>query len=316
MVTEFSPAKINLFLAVTGRRADGYHELVSVVAPVDFGDELVAETRGPGEGDRSDGSREEMAGPPQEGRGSQFTLECDDPAVPVDASNLVLRAAGAFARATGFGERVHFRLTKRIPLGAGLGGGSSNAVAALRALDALAGGKADRDQLAELAAGLGSDCPLFLRPAPVVMRGCGERIDGLPESAALRLRGRRLVLFKPSFGIPTPWAYRRLIARGGDYVAPAEAEARLAGWVNGQRPLEELLGNNFEPAAFEKYPALPLLLARLRRDCGVAGAMSGSGSACFALLPDGAADGVFAGLQDCVRACWGPAAWVRAVRIA
>src|SRR5438552_482615 len=132
-VSLFSPAKINLFLAVTGRRADGFHDLVSVVAPLDFGDELVAELGG---------SRREAGG------GKQFTLECDHPEVPVDGANLVLKAAEAFVAATGWSGSVHFRLTKRIPPGAGLGGGSSNAVAALRALNRLAGGLLDEVRLA------------------------------------------------------------------------------------------------------------------------------------------------------------------------
>ncbi|MEI7566914.1 MAG: 4-(cytidine 5'-diphospho)-2-C-methyl-D-erythritol kinase, partial [Opitutaceae bacterium] len=132
-VNEFSPAKINLLLAVTGRRADGYHDLVSVVAPLDFGDELVAESCA---------------------RGSepQFTLSCAQPAVPLDDSNLIFKAAQAFVAATGWGGGVHFKLTKRIPLGAGLGGGSSNAVAALRALDKISGGQLTTEQWSALAA--------------------------------------------------------------------------------------------------------------------------------------------------------------------
>ena len=130
----FAPAKINLFLAVTGRRADGFHELVSVVAQVNFGDTLHME-------ERAESSESRVESPePRGGEGrSRFTLECDDSAGPVDGTNLVLRAAEAFATVTGWKGEAHFRLEKRIPMGAGLGGGSSNAVAALRALNQLAG---------------------------------------------------------------------------------------------------------------------------------------------------------------------------------
>jgi 4-diphosphocytidyl-2-C-methyl-D-erythritol kinase len=289
-VTVFSPAKINLFLAVTGRRPDGFHDLVSVAAPLDFGDELRAETGGRG-----------------------FSLECDHPEVPRDASNLVLKAAEAFAVATGWREPVRFHLAKRIPPGAGLGGGSSNAVAALQALNQLAGGPLAPAQLETLAAGLGSDCVLFLRQAPVVMRGRGERVELLPPAAAARLRGRHLLVFKPSFGISTPWAYARMVARRGDYLPAAEAEARLADWLAGNAPAEELVFNNMEPAAFEKYGALPLLLGALRREAGVVAAMSGSGSACYALTPDEAAAWSLAGR---VRARWGEAAFVQVARLA
>jgi len=295
-VTLFSPAKVNLFLAVTGRRADGFHDLVSVVAPLDFGDELVAEA---GDGRRETG-------------GSRFSLTCDHPEVPTDGSNLILRAAEAFAAATGWNTPVHFRLTKRIPPGAGLGGGSSNAVAALRALNQLSGGLLVASRLREVAAKLGSDCALFLADAPVVMRGRGDRVEPLPAPATARLRGRRVLLFKPSFGISTPWAYQRLIARGGDYLPLGEAENRLAAWVGGEARAEELLANNMEPAAFEKYVALPLLLAKLRREFGAVARMSGSGSACYALLGD---DQVPDPLVALIRACWGAGAFVQEARL-
>jgi 4-diphosphocytidyl-2-C-methyl-D-erythritol kinase len=292
----FSPAKLNLFLAVTGQREDGFHDLVSVAAPLDFGDELQAEDRGQ----------------KPEGR-DQFTLECDAPAVPVDGSNLVLKAAAAFVSATGWKGAVHFKLTKRIPMGAGLGGGSSNAVAALRALNRLAGDKLDAAGLERLAAGLGSDCVLFLRDAPVVMRGRGERVELLPAAAASRLRGRSVLLFKPSFGISTPWAYGRMVVRGTDYLPAADAEARLAVWLGGSAPAEELLFNNMEPAAFEKYLALPVLLERLRREFGVAVAMSGSGSTCYALVRDGE---VTSALVARIRELWGPDIFVREALLA
>lgn len=295
--TEFSPAKINLFLAVTGRRADGYHDLVSVAAPLDFGDELSAES-----GARS-----------QEPAGARFTLECAVPEVPGDGSNLVLKAAQAFAAAAGWQGGANFKLTKRIPLGAGLGGGSSNAVAALRALNRLSGAALGEAELAEIAGSLGSDCPLFSRNAPVIMRGRGERIAALPASAVARVRGRRVLLFKPGFSVSTAWAYGRMAEETPAHYRPAaEAEARLAAWVDGHAPVEELLANNMEGVAFEKYPALPVLLAKLQREFGLAAGMSGSGSACFALLRD---DTVTAPAVARIRECWGPAAFVQEARL-
>lgn len=296
-VSLFSPAKLNLFLAVTGRRADGFHDLVSVAAPLDFGDQLVAEVR---EWRTEDGG--------------QFGLSCDDPEVPVDGSNLVLKAAEAFVAATGWQGGVDFTLNKRIPMGAGLGGGSSNAVAALRALNQLSGGALAEDKLAAVAASLGSDCALFLQNAPVVMRGRGERIEALPVSAAARLRGRRVLLFKPSFGISTPWAYGRMVAEAPAHYWPAaEAEARLAAWLGGEAPAEELLANNMEGVAFAKFIALPVLLAGLKRRFGVTARMSGSGSACFAVLRD---DHATAPLGAAIHAAWGPRCFVQEARLA
>ncbi|MBL9211578.1 MAG: 4-(cytidine 5'-diphospho)-2-C-methyl-D-erythritol kinase [Opitutaceae bacterium] len=292
-LTVFAPAKLNLFLAVTGRRPDGFHELVSVVASLTFGDTL---TVTPAEG---------------------FSLTCTDPEVPADESNLVLRAARAFAAATRWPGGAAFRLEKRVPAGAGLGGGSSDAVAALRALQTLAGPAhaLAPEPLAELAAQLGSDCPLFLRGEPVVMRGRGERLAPLPADAARRLRGRRVLVFKPGFGIPTPWAYGRLAARApGSYLPAAEAEARLAAWCDDPTaPAEALLFNNMEPPAFAKFVALPTLLDRLRERGGVEPRMSGSGSACFVLLGDGTDP---APLRALIRDAWGESAFVQESRLA
>jgi len=292
-ISVFAPAKLNLLLAVTGRRADGFHDLVSVAAPLDFGDTLRAE--------------------PAKG----ITLECDDPAVPCDETNLVLKAASAFAKATADRRALagaSFFLEKRIPVGAGLGGGSSDAVAALRALNSLAGGPLGAAQLVELAAKLGSDCALFLHDGPVVMRGRGERVEPLPAGAAQRLRGRRVLIFKPEFSIATPWAYAQMAANPATYLPAVEAEARLVAWLGDARaPAEALLFNNMERAAFAKFVALPALLDELREKFGLAPRMSGSGSACFALLPE---DAPVPAITAAVRAAWGASAFVREARLA
>jgi len=294
-LSQFSPAKLNLFLAVTGRRADGFHDLVSVAAPLTFGDTLHAEPA------------------------ATFSLRCDEPGVPLDEGNLILRAARAFREAAP-GSAVSgaaFRLEKRIPMGAGLGGGSSNAVAALRLLNRLAGVPAALGPDAQFAAAarLGSDCPLFLHDGPVIMRGRGERLEALPPGAAARIRGRRVLVFKPSFGIATPWAYARLAALAPrSYLPAAEAEARLAAWLSsGTAPLEELLFNTLETPAFGKFLALPVLLERLQREFGLVPRMSGSGSACFALLPAGLDP---APLRRVIREAWGESAFVTEAALA
>ena len=287
------PAKLNLFLAITGRRADGFHELVSVVAPVELSDTLAVEPA------------------------AEFSLTCDDPTVPADASNLVLKAAQAFRRATGWGGGARFSLAKRIPAGAGLGGGSSDAATALRALNTLAGGLLAPDSLAQVAADVGSDCALFLAGGPVVMRGRGEQVEPVPASAAAKLRGRPVLIFKPAFAISTPWAYAQFAAQArGVYAPAAEAEARAAAFVRAVAAGatgEELLANDLERAAFAKFIALPVLLGQLRQQFGLAPRMSGSGSACFALLPAGAP---VAAIAAAVRAAWGDSAFVMETRLA
>jgi 4-diphosphocytidyl-2-C-methyl-D-erythritol kinase len=307
-----APAKVNLFLAITGRRADGFHDLVSVVATVGLRDTLRIETLRPGAGGQGAG---------------KFELACDDPAVPADESNLVLKAARAFAASTGWMGSAKFSLTKRVPMGAGLGGGSSDAVAALRGLNTLANGPLSEERLAEIAATLGSDCPLFLQGAPVVMRGRGEQVERLPQGAVARLRGRRILIFKPAFGISTPWAYGQMVARSKAlgkqpstsaekppvYLPSAEAEARLGAWSQGTGPAEGLLYNNMEAVAFTKFVALPTLLELLRVRFGLAARMSGSGSACFALLGEGAP---VAEITATIREAWGPSVFVTETRIA
>jgi 4-diphosphocytidyl-2-C-methyl-D-erythritol kinase len=286
-----SPAKINLFLAITGRRADGFHDLVSVVAPVDFGDTLEVEATAGG-----------------------FSLACDHPALEVDETNLVLRAARAFAAASGWERGARLFLKKRIPMGAGLGGGSSNAVATLRGLNTLAGHPLSSVQMTEIAAQLGSDCALFLRGAPVVMRGRGELIEALPDTAVSRLSGRRVLIFKPSFSISTVWAYRRMAAEAPKaYLPPELAEARLADWLaSASGKAEGFLFNNMEKPAFAKYVALPVLLEVLQTEFGLAPRMSGSGSACFALLPEGAEEGP---IKRRIREYWGEEAFLAETRI-
>jgi 4-diphosphocytidyl-2-C-methyl-D-erythritol kinase len=287
-ITVFSPAKLNLFLAVTGRRADGYHELLSVAAALTWGDSLTARVTG-----------------------GDLVLECTDPRVPVGEGNLVIRAARLFREATGWNRGVAFSLEKRIPMGAGLGGGSSNAVAALRALNALAGEPLDSAALTAISAGVGSDCPLFLHGGPVVIRGRGERVRPLDApGAAGRLAGRRVVIFKPGFSIGTAEAYAALDRRGGCHPGPEAAEARLAGWIGEpSAPAEKLLFNSFEETAFRKYPALPVLCAALREEAGLSALMTGSGSACFALLGEDAGIGV-AAVREAVASRWGAAALV------
>jgi 4-diphosphocytidyl-2-C-methyl-D-erythritol kinase len=291
-ISIFAPAKLNLFLAVTGRRADGFHDLVSVVAQLNFGDTLSLQPA------------------------ATFSLQCTDPEVPADDNNLVLKAARAFAAASHWGGGAAFALQKEIPLGAGLGGGSSDAVAALRGLNQLVDNshRLSAEALRRVAAALGSDCPLFLHAAPIVMRGRGDQIAPLPATAVNRLRGRRVLVFKPAFGIATPWSYAQLAAAAPQSYLPADqAESRVTAWLAAETaPAEELLFNNMEPPAFDKFFALPVLCRQLATRFGVQPHLSGSGSACFAFLAEATDVGpMIAAIRD----AWGESAFVREARL-
>jgi 4-diphosphocytidyl-2-C-methyl-D-erythritol kinase len=282
---------VNLFLAVTGRRPDGFHELLSVAAPVDFGDTLEACPNS----------------------GARDTLECRQPEVPTGDDNLVLRAAAAWRAAGGRAPTVHFVLGKWIPMGAGLGGGSSNAVAALRALQQLGTAPLPPDRLAAVAAQVGSDCPLFLAGGPVVLRGRGEQVEPLTAAGATRLSGRLVVIYKPLFAVATPWAYSRLAAGApGSYLPAATAEARLRAWIESEAPAEQLLFNSFTGPVGDKFVALPVLARRLEERLGLRPLLTGSGSASFVLVAN---DAEAEAVAELVAEAWGPHAFVRVARI-
>jgi 4-diphosphocytidyl-2-C-methyl-D-erythritol kinase len=255
-----SPAKINLMLSVHGRRDDGFHALTSLVTALTYGDRLSVSLS----------------------EGVADTLRCSDPAVPTGAGNLIIQAAEAFRARVGSDQRFAFNLEKRIPIGAGLGGGSSNAAIALRAMNTLMGEPLGTCALLELAASLGSDCPFFIEAIPAKMTGRGERLEPLTEAIAADLRGLRILLFRPDFGVETAWAYRQLVeARPSAYESEANALARLEAYET-SRDLQGLLFNSFEPCVGAKYLAIPCILEQLR-ESGHACLMSGSGSCCFAL---------------------------------
>jgi 4-diphosphocytidyl-2-C-methyl-D-erythritol kinase len=275
-----TPAKVNLLLAVHGLRGDGFHELTSLVAPLDFGDRLMV-----GAGDADSDS-----------------LSCSVPGVPLDETNLVLRAAAAFRKR--IGEPVHFKfeLEKVIPMGAGLGGGSANAAGALLGMNALLGKPLSNDDLRILAAELGSDCPFFIEPRISLMRGRGEILGDAPGGLVDLLKGERIVLFKPMFGIGTAWAYSALAAaRAKYYLSEAEAMERLAAGAEANG-VEGLIFNSFEAAVSHKYIAIKTLLDNMRQSGAVCG-MSGSGSCCFAL--PGMGGPLKEDLGAMVRQAWG-----------
>lgn len=287
----FSPAKVNLFLAVVGKRDDGFHDLISLVAPISFGDILELSCRG-------------EPGP--------IELSCTDSKVPLGPENLVVKAADGFRRATGLNGAISIHLEKRIPMEAGLGGGSSNAANTLLALNELNNKPLSPDELTELAARLGSDCPLFLHRSPLVMRGRGERIERLSPTLVESLEGRTLAVFKPSIGISTGWAYGALAKRSERYAQAEGVEKQLLAWKSGGLPLDQLLFNTMEIPVFEKFVAFPALFRQIRSELGLRPLMSGSGSSCFVLLPDSSG---ISRLQAIVREAFGESALFEVCKI-
>jgi 4-diphosphocytidyl-2-C-methyl-D-erythritol kinase len=253
-------AKINLGLRVLGRRPDGYHELESVLVPLELHDLLRGRTA------RRDSFR------------------CSDPTLPADGGNLVLMARDAWrvsaARAglPGAVQAVELELEKRIPAGAGLGGGSSDAAACLRLLDQLFPPGLGVEELRRLALTVGSDVPFFVQLDWAHVTGRGEILTPIPPFFR-----DAVVVAWPGLHVSTAWAYSRLSASlkkqgscatfKGSQAFVAEVGA-AAGWP----------GNDFEPVVFASHPTL----ADLKRFLLAAGAryaaMSGSGSAVFGLF--------------------------------
>jgi 4-diphosphocytidyl-2-C-methyl-D-erythritol kinase len=264
-----APAKVNLGLRIVGRRSDGYHELESLFAPLDLADRLEV-------------TLEE--GAPAEVR---LVLAGESGGVPTDARNLAARAAQAFLDAAGRRARVRIALEKRVPAAAGLGGGSSDAGAVLRALDRRLPGALRPEALAELALGLGADVPFFLDPRPALVSGVGERRGPLPRP----LPSLALLLAIPGVPLATAAVFAAHAksgaaprARGGLVAALDEA---LAG-PDGSLPerLGALLANDLEAAAELACPGIAAV-RRALRECGArAVGLSGSGATLY---------GVFAG---------------------
>lgn len=308
-----APAKVNLGLAVIARRFDGYHEVETLMARLDLADELEVRCERPAGRTAADPRPVSGAGAGQErsdvgsaGGGPVVTLGVTGElarALPSAAGdNLVVRAAHAYldelaARGVGVaGFRVEAVLEKRVPVAAGLGGGSSDAAATLLALDALVPAGID---LAALAATLGSDVPFFLLRAPAALaRGRGERLR------ACEIPPLHLVLAKPPVGVSAREAYDGLVGFSPrlrlEDILSALAQGDDPGWRNA-----------LQPGVVRAYPVVREVLNALRA-AGLAGCiMSGSGPTCLGLAQDATAAAAVARTLAADRPEW----WVRAATV-
>ena len=225
-VERLCPAKINLSLSILGQRKDGFHDLHSVVVQTQFGDRL------------------RLAWDPNGGQASSLSLSAEDGQAGSLSSgdNTVLQAIELFREASGIrAGSIQVHLEKRIPIGAGLGGGSSDAVGTLRALQEVFPGTLESMDWEALAAKIGSDCPLFLNEDPVIMEGRGEEITRVEGTLADRLRNIPVILFKPGFSTHTSEAYQRL-ANAHLYSDRESVRDGMRAWQAGV--LEDAWGQN------------------------------------------------------------------------
>jgi 4-diphosphocytidyl-2-C-methyl-D-erythritol kinase len=284
-----SPCKVNLLLNVLGQRADGFHELETVMQPVNRCDKLEFERQANG-----------------------VALTCNHPELPVGSTNLVHRAATAFLAAAKISDGVRIQLQKNLPLAGGIGGGSANAAVTFTALNELFGSPLPVEKLHVLAAALGSDVPFFLYYQPALATGRGEEVRLLENFLALQ--GKAILLIHPGFGISTPWAYQNL--------------ARFPAALNGQKGRAQKLiallqsgdlkaaapefYNSLEAPAFDKFPVLSLYQEFLRENGALVSLMSGSGSTTFAIAENlAAADN----LAEKFKSQFGSNCWIATVNL-
>jgi 4-diphosphocytidyl-2-C-methyl-D-erythritol kinase len=245
---ELAPAKVNLLLRVLGRRNDGFHEIETLMTRITLYDSLQIEPA------------------------DAFEFQSSDPTLPPGRDNLVVRAALLFFSATERKPNVRITLRKKIPHGAGLGGGSSDAAATLRLLGRFFETELSPHKLATLAAELGSDVPFFLGETAAICRGRGEIVEPAHLPAQLNL-----LLLKPPFSVATPWAYSH-------YFQAQEIPGAI---YQSQKIGRQIFVNDLELPVFEKFIFLARLKAWLLEQVEVAVAlMAGSGSTVFAVVPE------------------------------
>lgn len=251
-----TPAKINLFLRITGRRSDGYHELDSLFLPISLFDRIGIEA--------------------EDAVSSAVSIRCNWSEIPLDDDNLAVRAARLFLEENSLRWRVKIDLHKDIPAGAGLGGGSSDAGCVLRMLQKIARLHGmEPSALVPIALRLGADVPYFLDPQPARVRGIGERITYLEGDYRLHM-----TIGVPPVTVPTAEIYRHLQRRQWSGPGPAALPMPL----EADSLTAALLTNDLESVAAARYPQIAEIKAMLQ-NLGAAGtAMSGSGGAVFALF--------------------------------
>ena len=243
-------AKINIGLNVLGKRSDGYHDLETVFHEIDCFDEIELE------------------------RHDKVTMTADSILVPIDGSNLCLSAATLLQKEKHVRQGVMIHLKKNIPVGAGLGGGSSDAAAVLCGLNRFWELKLSNDQLRALAVRIGADVPFFIDGGTAYATGRGEIL----ESFSLTLPFW-IAVVTPLIHISTRWAYTHLVLKGNGKASGLQA--KLLKQISNPKKLASVVQNDFEPPVFQTYPELNRIKEKLNEMGAVFSLMSGSGSSIY-----------------------------------
>jgi 4-diphosphocytidyl-2-C-methyl-D-erythritol kinase len=248
-----APAKLNIRLKVTGRRPDGYHELVSIMVPVSLFDHLELEMTLRG----------------------RIRLTCQGLSIPDNEENLVYRAAQAFFSRTHRESGLSLKLTKNIPVAAGLGGGSSDAAGTLMALNDMCSNPLTSEELAELAVSLGADIPFFFKNRPCMARGIGEVLEPIEKWP-----GFWYVIVTPPVKVSTAWVYANLKLE----LTTGEYDSIITYLKSGSFDIAEILENDLETVTASHFPVIKTIKKSLM-DGGAKGAlMTGSGPSVFGIF--------------------------------
>jgi 4-diphosphocytidyl-2-C-methyl-D-erythritol kinase len=250
-----APAKINLTLRVVGKRADGYHLLDTIMLPVSLYDELeIRKVRG---------------------NAARIQVTCDHPSVPTDETNLVYRAAELLLAKARRREPITIHIRKRIPIGAGLGGGSTDAAATLVGLNRLLNLHYTARQLERIGLKIGADVPFFVRGRPARARGIGERLRTIRHVPRFWL----LILY-PRIPVSTAWVYRNLRLK----LTKPSVNTSIASSLKSFEKLGGLLINDLEAVTIKHYPRIGKMKVKLARAGAAVALMSGSGSSVFGIF--------------------------------
>jgi len=257
-----APAKINLNLRVVGKRRDGYHLIDTIMLPVSLYDELeIRKIRSPVDNKKT--------------KDGMIEVSCDHPLVPGGEKNIVYRAARLIMQQTDKQQQVQIHIRKRIPVGAGLGGGSADAAATLIGLNRLLTVRLSAAKLEKLALSLGADVPFFIRARPARARGIGERLyplHGIPSFW--------LVIVYPGFPVSTAWAFKKLPPT----LTKPPVNTSIPTSLKRFDRLAKLLVNDLESVTLKRYPKIQLLKDRLLHQGAAGSLMSGSGSSVFGIF--------------------------------
>jgi 4-diphosphocytidyl-2-C-methyl-D-erythritol kinase len=256
-----APAKINLGLRVVGKRADGYHLLDTIMVAVTLFDDLEIKKR------KRDKSKGEQV--------AQLRVTCDHPLVPRGEKNLAYRAASLLLHKAGVTELLDIHIRKRIPVGAGLGGGSSDAAAAMVGITRLLKLHFSPRRLEKLAACIGADVPFFIRARPVRARGIGDKLTPLK-----RVPSWWLVILYPGFPVSTAWVYGNLRLN----LTKSRANTKLSTLLTSAPKFADLLVNDLEVVTVKRYRRIKLLKDSLIELGAAKALMTGSGSAVFGIF--------------------------------